>query len=386
MARILVRNIGLLLSGDIAEPVLAADALLIEKGVILSIGRLSDLNQQDLTQVIDAGGCAVGPGLIDNHVHPVFGDWTPRQNQTGWIEAFVQGGCTTMFSAGEVHLPGRPKDPVGVKALAITAQRCFDAFRPLGARVFAGAPVAERSMVEADYAEMAACGVGLLGEIGLGTVRELEEARTHAAWARKYGLNSMIHCGGPSIAGSNLVGADVVIAADCDTVAHINGGPTSLGTRELTRVIEGTTRAIEIVHNGNPRTALHALNVLTEMGRLDRLVIGTDSPAGSGVQPLGVMRTISFLVSVGGLEPSIAIACASGNTARFRAFSGGRIAAGLPADLLFMDQPQGSEATDVLEALSLGDLPGIGMVMIDGVARTGRSRNTPPAARVPVAA
>jgi enamidase len=45
----------------------------------------------------------------------------------------------------------------------------------------------------------------------------------------------------------------VVIAADADIVAHINGGPTSLPHGELTRVIEGTSRAIEVVHNGNPR-------------------------------------------------------------------------------------------------------------------------------------
>ena len=63
------------------------------------------------------------PGLIDSHVHPVAGDWTPRQNQLGWIDSCLHGGVTTMISAGEVHMPGRPKDVVGLKALAITAQR-----------------------------------------------------------------------------------------------------------------------------------------------------------------------------------------------------------------------------------------------------------------------
>ncbi len=75
------------------------------------------------------------PGLIDSHVHPVFGDWTPRQNQLGWIESCLNGGVTTMISAGEVHLPGRPKDVVGVKALAITAQRAFDGMRAAGVGV-----------------------------------------------------------------------------------------------------------------------------------------------------------------------------------------------------------------------------------------------------------
>ena len=61
------------------------------------------------TKVIDVSGRYLLPGLIDSHVHPVFGDWTPRQNQIGWIDSTMHGGVTAMVSAGEVHLPGRPK-------------------------------------------------------------------------------------------------------------------------------------------------------------------------------------------------------------------------------------------------------------------------------------
>ena len=376
----LIRNIGSMFSGDVAMPVLAADSIRIENEYITAVGTGLD----GPGPVIDARGCAVLPGLIDNHVHPAFGDWTPRQNQLGWIEAFCHGGVTSMVSAGEVHVPGRPKDPVGVKALAIAAQRCFDAFRPLGVKVLAGAPVPERALTAADYAEMAQAGIRWLGEIGLGSVRDPDEAAQHAQWARAAGLNSMIHCGGPSIVGSNRMGHEAVCAADADIVAHINGGPTSLSVDELTKVMAGTHRAIEIVHNGNPRTALHALNTLREMGALARLVVGTDSPAGSGVQPLGILRTIAFLASVGGLEPGLAIATATGNIGRWRGLAQGIIAAGRPADLVFMDAPIGGAGRDAAESLSLGDLPGIGGVIIDGVARiAARSRNTPPAGRIP---
>jgi Transcriptional regulators containing a DNA-binding HTH domain and an aminotransferase domain (MocR family) and their eukaryotic orthologs len=102
-----------------------------------------------------------------------------------------------MVSAGEVHLPGRPKDVVGVKALAITAQRAFEAFRPGGVKVHAGAPVIEKGMVEEDFKELAAAGVRLLGEVGLGGVKTGEEAKRMVAWARKYGIQSTIHTGGP---------------------------------------------------------------------------------------------------------------------------------------------------------------------------------------------
>lgn len=380
MARILIKGLGLVFSGDFAQPRLDAEAILIEDGKIAGIGAAKDF---EAATVMDAQGCAVMPGLIDNHVHPAFGDWTPRQNQLGFIEAMVHGGTTTLISAGEVHLPGRPKDAVGVKALAIAAQRCFAAFRPMGARVLAGAPVPERGFTESDYQEMAAGGVTLLGEIGLGTLKEADEVVQTMGWARTAGLNAMIHCGGPSIAGSNLMQAEVVMAADADIVAHINGGPTSLPAAELTKVIAGTKRAIEIVHNGNPRNAIHALKVLTEMGRLDRLVLGTDSPAGSGVQPLGVMRTISLLCSLGGLDPAIGIAAAGGNTARWRNIQAGVIKPGAAADLVFLDAPIGGAGRDADEAFTYGELPGIGMVMVDGEVKTMRSRNTPPAARIP---
>ncbi|WP_027284233.1 amidohydrolase family protein [Rubritepida flocculans] len=382
MTRTLLRGLGLVFSGDIAAPRLEADAILIEQGRIAAIGRAAEMDAEG-AEVIEAQGCAVMPGLIDNHVHPAFGDWTPRQNQLGWIEGMVHGGTTTLISAGEVHLPGRPKDPVGVKALAIAAQRAFSAFRPMGARVLAGAPVPERGLTEADYAEMAAAGVRFVGEFGLGTVKDEAEVAQVMGWVRAAGLNAMIHCGGPSIAGSNLMAAPVVIAADADIVAHINGGPTSLPRAELTKVIEGTSRAIEVVHNGNPRNALHALGVLREMGRLDRLVIGTDSPAGSGVQPLGVLRTISLLCSVGGLDPGLAIAAAGGNTARWRGIEAGVIAPGRAADLVLLDAPIGGAGRDAAEAFMEGELPGIGMVIVDGKIVCGRSRNTPPAARIP---
>jgi len=47
-----------------------------------------------------------------------------------------------------------------------------------------------------------------------------------------------------------------------------------------------------------------------------------------------------------------------------------------------MDRAQHSAGKTILESIQLGDLPGISMVIIDGVVRCGRSRNTPPAERL----
>ena len=250
----------------------------------------------EATTVIDAKGTALCPGLIDSHVHPVFGDWTPRQSQLNWIDSFLHGGVTTMVSAGEVHLPGRPRDVVGLKALAITAQRSFSAFRPGGVKLHAGAPVLEKGMVEQDFIDLAQAGVTLLGEVGLGSVKAGYEAKEMVAWARKHGMQSTIHTGGPSIPGSGLIDKDTVLEADADVIGHINGGHTSLPEAHVCELCEVSKRAIELVHNGNERVAIAALKTATATRNLHRVILGTDSPAGSGVQPLGILRMMALAV------------------------------------------------------------------------------------------
>src|SRR5271167_1865758 len=142
-SKLVIRNIGLMLSGAMEKPILDADTIVAENGKITGIGRAKDIDAEGATTIIDANGTTVTPGLIDSHVHPVAGDWTPRQNQIGWIDSFLHGGVTTMISAGEVHTPGRPKDIVGLKALAISTQRQFANLRPSGVKVHAGAPCIE---------------------------------------------------------------------------------------------------------------------------------------------------------------------------------------------------------------------------------------------------
>ena len=133
-SKLAIKNVGLMLSGDLIRPILDADAIVAVNGRIAAIGRAADLDLSGATTTIDAQGVAIAPGLIDSHVHPVAGDWTPRQSQLNWIDSCLHGGVTTMVSAGEVHTPGRPRDILGLKAMAITAQRCFSSFRASGVR------------------------------------------------------------------------------------------------------------------------------------------------------------------------------------------------------------------------------------------------------------
>jgi enamidase len=383
VAKLVIRNIGLLLSGDLQKPILAADTVVCIDGKISAIGRVKDLDTEGATDIIDANGTALIPGLIDSHVHPVAGDWTPRQNQLGWIDSCLHGGVTTMISAGEVHMPGRPKDIVGLKAHAITAQRSFSALRPSGVKVLAGAPVIEQGMVEEDFKSLAEAGVRLLGEVGLGSVKDGPTARQMVAWARKHGIQSTIHTGGPSIPGSSLIDKDLVLAADADVIGHINGGHTALPDAQIRALCEQSPRALEIVHNGNERAALFTLRTAKELNQLHRVILGTDAPAGSGVQPLGIIRVIAALSSLGELPAEVVFCFATGNTARMRKLDSGLIEVGRAADFVFMDAPQHSAGKTLLESVRLGDLPGIGMTVIDGTIRSERSRNTPPATRVP---
>jgi enamidase len=373
----LIKNIGLVVSGDIAKPLLDADSIVIEDGKIAAVGKGLD---GDADTVIDAKGSAVIPGLIDSHCHPVFGDFTPRQRTVDFIESGLNGGLTTMISAGEVHLPGRPKDIVGLKALAVVAAKAYANLRPAGVKVHGGAPILELGMVEDDFAEMARHGVKLVGEIGLGSVRTGKDAAPMVRWAKKHGMTVTIHTGGPSIAGSSPISAEVVLEADPHVVGHINGGTTSMSEKEIDSLV-ATQMALEIVHCGNGKTALHTLERARDAKALHRIIIGNDAPSGTGVVPLGILRVIAHLASLGGLAPEAAICMATGNTARVYGLQVGVIEAGREADLCVVDAPIGSVGKTALEALRAGDLFGISMVLIDGQVKIGRSRNTPPAAR-----
>jgi enamidase len=381
--KLVIKNIGQILSGKLEEPIFDGDCIIVIDGKISEWGTEKDLDCEGATTLVDAHGVTVMPGLIDSHIHPVIGDYTPRQQQLNWIDSTLNGGVTTLISAGEVHMPGRPKDIVGLKAMAIAAQRWYENFRPSGVKVHAGAPVIEHGMVEQDFKDLAEAGVVLLGEVGLGTVKDGKTAQQMVGWARKYGMQSTIHTGGPSIPGSGLIDADMVIETGTDVIGHINGGHSALPDNQIICLCESCSSAFEIVHNGNERSAVLALNTARELGKLDQIILGTDGPAGSGVQPLGIMRMIAMLSAFGNVPAEIAFCFGHGNTSRQRKLDTGLIEAGYAADFVILDKAQHAPGKTMLESVQLGNLPGVGMTIIDGEVTSGRSRNTPPADRLP---
>ena len=101
------------------------------------------------------------------------------------------------------------------------------------------------------------------------------------------------------------------------------------------------------------------------------------------MQPLGILRMIALLSSMAGAPAEQAVCFATGNTGRRRKLDTGRLEVGLAADFVLMDQAQHAPGKDILESIRLGNLPGVGMTVIDGKVTSLRSRNTPPAARLP---
>src|SRR5580698_4971081 len=154
-------NLGCVVTGDWHDALAPGDSILMEAGEITAVGSVPASSIQSSDVVVDADGATAIPGLIDSHVHITFGDYTPRQKTVGFLESYLHGGTTTAISASEVHVPGRPRDPVGVKALAVAAFKCFEHYRPGGMRVHAGSLILEPGLVEADFADIASQGVWL---------------------------------------------------------------------------------------------------------------------------------------------------------------------------------------------------------------------------------
>jgi enamidase len=375
-------NIGRIISGNWREPFAAGDTIISDGGRITHVGTSSQdlLGQCDV--VIDADGCIAMPGLIDSHVHITFGDYTPRQRTVGFLESYVHGGVTTAISASEVHVPGRPKDPDGVKALAVAAHKSFLNYRPGGMRVHAGAVILEPGLTQEDLAEIRAQGVWL-AKAGFGAFPTPYDYEPTIAWAKELGMITLVHTGGSSIPGSSGIWADHLLRLKPHVSFHTNGGPIAMPDADYPRLVNEAEMALQVCTAGNLRTTLLVAKLLTEADAFDRLLVATDTPTGSGIMPLGMLYTISHLASLGGVPVEHAIAAATGNNAAVYGLNSGVVAPGRDADIVLIDACAGGSRDDALSALANGDIVAVGAVVTDGTPRfVGRSRNTPQTTRL----
>lgn len=377
--KVAVFNIGKILTGNLTAPVAGGDTLVMEGGKITDVGTGGSTADADIA--IDADGMMAMPGLIDSHVHITFGDYTPRQRTVGFLESYTHGGVTTCISASEVHVPGRPRDPAGVKALAIAARKSFETFQPGGMRVHAGSIILEPGLVDSDFAELASQGVWL-AKAGFGAFATPYEYTPYVAMAKKHGMVTMVHTGGSSIPGSTGIWADHVLKMQADVSYHVNGGPIAIPDADFPRLVQESRIAMQVCTAGNLRTALLVARLLREAGQQERLLIATDTPTGSGIMPLGMLYTMSHLASMADVPPELAIAMATGNNAKTYRLNSGILSPGRDADIVLVDACRGGSQNDALSALRNGDIMGVGAVIARGVPRfVGRSRNTPETTR-----
>jgi enamidase len=381
MATLGVVNIGTLVSGDLERGVIPGESILAQDGRVAAIGDPGATGARDADVVLDAQGTTVMPGLIDSHCHVVLGDYTPRQKTVDFLDSYVHGGITSVISPGEIHAPGRPKDAIGLKALALAARACFLNFHPTGMKVHAGSIVIEPTLQEEDFREVAERGVWL-AKYGFGAFADPADGEPQIRWAQKYGIKVMCHSGGASIPGSKPITPEHLMQLRPDVCGHANGGTTALHDEGVRRLVTETDLVLQLVQAGNIRSSLLIMRLAREHGALERLVLASDTPTGTGVIPLGVLKTACELSTLSGLPPEHTLALATGNNADVWGLDTGRIEVGRAADLVVLDAPWGSVATDALGAIGIGDMPGISAVVIDGQVRTLRSRNTPAAARM----
>jgi enamidase len=378
--RTIIANIGEFFTGDISAPTAPVRSLWIENGIIAALNPPGDTLCDG---VLDAQGGAVLPGLIDGHVHPVFGAWTPAQDAIGWIGNYLHGGTTTMVSAGELHAPGLDYNnltPDLVTALAEVMRATTGRVRWSGVKLHAGTVLLVPGMREAHFDRLARAGVRYAKFLFYPLAANPTEAKQYIAWCRERGILVKVHTGGVSRSGlSQVCGFEVLSWLQPDVAAHISGGPIPMSDADLLRTIDETSFALEICSSGNYRSTLIAVRRIRESGRLDRLTLGTDTPGGTGVIPRGMLRNVLYLSSVCELTPGEAIAIATGNTARAHGLDVGLLRAGAPADLVVCGPVQGSTGTTLADAIAHGDLPGISHVLVDGeMLVDGRSRQTPP--------
>jgi enamidase len=370
-------NLGRIVSGDWKNPFAAGDTILTDGERIASVGTASPQAVEAADVVIDAGGMTAIPGLIDSHVHVTFGDYTPRQNTVGYLESYVHGGVTTAISASEVHVPGRPSDPEGVKALALAAQRCFASWRPGGMRVIAGSVILEPGLTAADFKELKQKGVNL-AKAGFGAVKSSYDYVPLVADAKAAGLLTTCHTGGSSIPGSGAITGDHLLKMHPHVSFHVNGGPTAMPDADFERIILQSQIALQVCTAGNLRTTLLCARLADRHGAFDRFIIATDTPTGSGIMPLGMLYTMAHLASLTDMPAERFVCAATGSNARVYGLDSGTLAPGKAADVVLLDAPDGGTQSTAMDAIKHGDIAAIGMVMTAGVPRfVGRSRNTP---------
>lgn len=373
--QLVLHNIGMVLSGKLDAPVVdGVDTIVVDDGWILSFDGAAATTADT---VIDCKGMTVAPGLVDTHVHPTLGDYAHKQQSVGYLERMIHGAVTRVMSAGEVHAPGRV-DAESALGIAAGAFHSFKIFQPNGMKVHAGAMLLESDTSTEHIDRAHAIGMGIIGEVGIGSLKDPVRSGELSRHARGLGMTVHMHCGctsdrGPGGDAHPHFTADDVFTVEPTIASHANTF-ASLSDEDIDRLCGADGPPyIEVVQAGGTRSMLRVADRLRETEQLHRLLIGTDTPTGYGVTSLGILKTIGDICSLADIAPEIGWAIASGQGAAAFGSDGNVIEVGRAADLVVIDASLGSVMDTATEAIAAGEFPGVAAAIIDGVVRVNGS-------------
>jgi enamidase len=257
---------------------------------------------------------------------------------------------------------------------------CYDNYRPSGVKVEAGTLLLVPGLIEADFEAVARAGSKLVKFIFYPYGDNPDEQTRYLEWARKYSLKVKIHSGGVSRSGvSRQADAELILDIAPDIAGHINGGPIPPASEDVKRVVTEGSCYLEVAYCGNPGLGLKTVEWAFENGQLHRVILGSDTPSGTGVTPRAMLRVMAIAASAQGVKPEQAVCMATGSVALAHGLDSGFIKEGMPADVIILGKIQGSVGANAMEALEAGNLLGVSMALIDGeLIIRDRSRQTPP--------
>ena len=381
MKKIYLKNLGAIVSGNVNNPVLDAEVIYAEDGVIQYVGAAKADLEAAANTVVDAKGLDIAPALIDAHAHPPINDYLPEFKATDFAVNFMAGGTGSMISVGSA-MPGMPFTVSGVKAVAVAGKHVWDTYRPQGAKVYGGALMLVDGLQDKDFAEVASEGVKVVGEIGKSPLRDVAKAAEMAAMAKKNGFVVTMHSGGPScVDGVGYTAADIVKVKP-DVVCSLNGGPTPMSDADIEAVLKEDDFYYDMLAHGNLRLLLKIYQTAQKAGKAGKLMLGTNVPSMSGYSPLGLWVNIAALSNANpDVHPATFIAMASGNVADCYGLDHGKIEKGYKLDTIFLDGF--GYDTCPFKTLQSGNMCSVSYVIMDGKVCMPHCKNVPGASKKP---
>lgn len=382
MKKILIKNLGTIVSGDIKKPILDAEVIYAEDGVIKYIGAAKAELEAEANTVVDAKGLDISPGLVDAHAHPPINDYMPLYKATDFATNFVASGNTGMISVGNTMMPGVPPTVSGTKAMAIVGKQVWENNRPSGFKIHGGALMLVEGLEDKDFAEMAAEGINVVGEVGMSPLKDIDKLADMVKLAQKHGMVVTAHSGGPSDKDCASYNADDLFKINPDVICKLNGGPTPMSDEDIKRVVEEGDFYYDLIAHGNLRILLDVYKLAADNNKTDKLMLGTNTPSMAGYSPLGLWTNIAALSNYyQDVHPSEFIAMASGNVADCYGLDHGKIKEGYKLDVIFLDgfDPD----TCPFKTLQSGNMCSTSNVIIDGNLVMPHCKNVPGVSRNP---